>query len=226
MKRTRSPLAILALAAFLAAPKGFAVAEASGGAPAPVPHIAAVPLTSESFGKLLNADQKLAGVFQRDRNLELATAASGNQDAIDSWKRRFDSNPKVTEALKTAGMTPSEYFATLLSLLQAAAVSDYKKLDKPAPASLLKLVPPANLAFVQSHPSEVTAWMRKSGTPQVHPNTIEDMYVAQASVPAAAAEPAPVAQTQAAATPPAKKKTPASPDSQPTEPKPPAPSNP
>lgn len=196
---------------------GATFADATKGAPTATGG-PATKLNAELLAQLLKTDSDPAVAIKRDRNLEMAIAASGDSDAIESWWRRFNGNEDAREAVRSTGMVPLEYFRSLVALLQAESLAGLKSHGKEVPIALVRAVPPDNLAFVEQHKTEVGAWMARTGVAptrakSVKPNTIEDIYAppaqAAATAPAAAADGTAPATTEPAAAAPATTKPPA-----------------
>ena len=155
------------------------LAHAAEEKPAPRPPVGTVRLTTESFGRFSKADDAVSAATVRDRRLEMSTAASADSNAIADWKRRISADAAAGEALKGAGLGFEEYFGALVAVYQAAALVDLKSQGREAPASLTRVVPAENIAFVQKNPVQVSALIhRNAAGGAVRPNTIEDVYVA------------------------------------------------
>jgi hypothetical protein len=192
------------MAGLAAASPALCVAGDSASGPASSAKVPAARLTAQEFDRFLKADNGVTAALKRDRNLDMAIAASANMDAIDGMHRRIQASPAAIDAIKASGMSDQGYFQTYLALLQAAAASGIKKQGKEIPPALARAVPAENLAFIEKHPAEVGAWMHEAGIGPAHtatmnpgnaavvkPNTIEDLYTAPAPAPKKKEEKAP-----------------------------------
>jgi hypothetical protein len=180
-----------------------APAESKGKAPAGKQagsissEILGLHLNAARLDKLVKAESNLSAANESDPVLLMTLVAAGDENAKEDWVRHLEGRPKALEAIRTAGLTPREYFVTAGAVTQAYGALLKRKQGKELPSGLAGKVPEENIAFVQAHIKEVEAWgggkPAATGTPGTRPNTMEDIYTppSDPQAPAGTTDPAP-----------------------------------
>jgi hypothetical protein len=128
----------------------------------------------ELYNYVLTLDkiQRFAGV-QKDlealekSNPQLAKTMDSddsNGKNISQLAQNMEKYPPVIAVLRKNGLTTREYAVGILTLMQAGMAVGFKKAGtyKEYPPEMLKLVSPANLAFVEQHYADITKAMPTS----------------------------------------------------------------
>jgi len=119
-------------------------------------------LTMDKVQNLRNATKDLMEVAARHPDME-----SGSSDYnLDQITQQMQKYPEAVAILKKNGLTPREYVVGTKTLIQASMAVGLKKdgTYKEYPPELLKVVSPANLAFVEKHFDEIHKGLRGSSS--------------------------------------------------------------
>ena len=119
-------------------------------------------LTMDKVQKLGNATKDLTELLARHPEMQ-----SGSSDYnLDQITQQMQKYPEAVAILKKNGLTPREYVVGTKTLIQASMAVGLKKdgTYKEYPPELLKVVSPANLAFVEKHFDEIHKVLRGSSS--------------------------------------------------------------
>jgi hypothetical protein len=119
-------------------------------------------LTMEKVQKLGNATKDLVELSARHPEMQ-----SGSSDHnLDQMTQQMQKYPEAVAILKKNNLTAREYLVGTGTLIQARMIVGFKKDGKykEYPAEMLKVVSPANLAFVEQHFDEIHKVLRGSSS--------------------------------------------------------------
>ena len=119
-------------------------------------------LTMDKVQKLGNATKDLMQLQARYPEMQ-----SGSSDYnLDQITQQIQKHPNAVAILKKNSLTPREWVVGTRTLIQARMVVGFKKdgTYKEYPAEMLKVVSPANLAFVEKHFDEIHKVLRGSSS--------------------------------------------------------------
>jgi hypothetical protein len=119
-------------------------------------------LTMDSIQKLAAAQRDLEMLAKSDPEVaKKAEADDSENKTLDQMVRRIDSIPQVVAVLRKDGLTPREYAVSTMTLVQTGMVVGLKRNGtyKEYPPEMLKLVSPANIAFMEQHYADIAKIM-------------------------------------------------------------------
>jgi len=115
-------------------------------------------LTVERVRALTDGIRALCNLAQKDPGA-IKSMATEKAETLSESVTRLEGNAIVAKALKDAGLTVKDYVIGTVALAQAYNAADLKKSGLAYSDQFP--VPPENVAFVESHPSEISAVMRE-----------------------------------------------------------------
>jgi hypothetical protein len=156
------------MATLMGALGGATARPASGQAPIDVYDLADYRLTSEAFAQFAQASRLIGEVTRNDPAFRYAplftkeVALDGDAVAVAAGLvARLENHPKLVAALQTAKMTSREYSKFAIALLAAHMAHGFIK------TGVLQQVPRGaptdNVAFVNTHESEITTVLSELG---------------------------------------------------------------
>jgi hypothetical protein len=100
--------------------------------------------------------ERLEWLEEREEELEADAGEPGEIPSIEEIEERIERFPSTAHAIERAGMSPREYARFFTSMMEASMYAGLRK------AGLTKALPSnvhaANVAFVEAHEAEITAW--------------------------------------------------------------------
>src|SRR5262249_30668046 len=117
-----------------------------------------------SFVLSMDKVQRLSGAAKGLHELEKKHPGMGNggsSNGIDQMVGAIQKYPDAVAVLSKNGLTPRDYAVGFLTLIQSTMMVGLKKAGtfKTYPPDMLKLVSPANLAFVEQHYADIQKLM-------------------------------------------------------------------
>lgn len=111
-------------------------------------------LTMDKIQKLGNAIRGLNDLSKQHPELN---SDSSSDKTIDQVVQKIQKYPEAIVVLSKSSLTPREFAVGSMTLIQAALAVGFKKAGtyKEYPPEMLKLVSPANLAFVEQHYDDI-----------------------------------------------------------------------
>ena len=110
-------------------------------------------LTMDKVQKLKDATKALTALAARYPDLP----SGSSEQTLDEIAQRFQKYPDAMAILNKNGLTPREYVVGTMTMVKALMAVGLKRSGryKEYPPSMLEVVSPANLAFVEKHYDEV-----------------------------------------------------------------------